>query len=154
MRKLIFMFDLEATIVDSWNSACPLYKKIGFINSFINNFMASNDGIHEEPIFGVFSFACDTQDEKQIARNLASHTGRKITDDDSLVPCWGDLEELVRFRVDLQKWEIVNLFGKDKMFDLWSRQFPDCDFILFDDCLPDKDSTTIRDGQMIRKIRV
>jgi hypothetical protein len=40
------------------------------------------------------------------------------------------------------------------MFDLWTRQFPDHDFILFDDCLPDKDSTTIRDGQTIRKIRV
>ena len=50
--------------------------------------------------------------------------------------------------------EIVNLYGKDKMFDLWTRQFPETDFILFDDCLPDKDSTTIRDGQMVRKIRV
>lgn len=154
MRELMVMFDLEATVIDSWNSGTPLPQKIDHMNRFINFFVESDQDKHTEPKFGVFSFAVDYHNEKDKARLFAAYTGREIEMDDKWIPCWKDLEDLLSLRGDIAKWEVVNFYGKGLMFDLWTRQFPDVDFILFDDVLPDKDSTTIRDSQMVRKIRV
>jgi len=104
------MFDLEATVIDSWNSGTPLPQK--------------NINIH----IGII-WSQNTLPPK------AKRNGGN-------------------YKADIPKWEIVNFYGKGLMFDLWTRQFPDVDFILFDDVLPDKDSTTIRDSQMVRKISV
>jgi hypothetical protein len=146
-RQTIIMFDLEQTIIDSWNSGCPLFKKITFMNNYINQL--SLDSIK----FGIFSFAIDLEHEKQEGINLASHINRNI--DPKFVTCWKELEDLCKFKTDsLQKWEIVNLFGKDGMFLLWSNQFPDFDFILFDDALNFKKQIIQRDGQTITMIRV
>lgn len=151
MRTTVVMFDLEATIVDSWNSGCPLLKKIAFMNNHINNIheLTKSDDIK----FGIFSFAIDHEHEKPKGISLASHIGRDI--DPKFVTCWKELEDLCNFRVDnLQKWELVNLFAKDGMFPMWANQFPDLDFILFDDSLQFKFQTIKRDGQTITMIRV
>jgi len=154
MRSTVFMFDLEMTIVDSWNSGCPLHKKIAFMNKYIQN-MLHNFVQKEldEVKFGIFSFAIDLEHEKQQGINLASHMGRDI--DPKFVTCWKELEDLCKFRVDnLQKWELVNLFAKDGMFPMWCNQFPQHDFVLFDDSLQFKNQTIKRDGQTITMIKV
>ena len=157
MRTTIVMFDLEATIVDSWHSGCPLLKKITFMNSHINNMLHEFERCDpedpEQMKFGIFSFAIDHEHEKQQGINLASHMGREI--DPKFVTCWKELEHLCSFRVDnLQKWELVNLFAKEGMFPMWCNQFPDLDFILFDDSLQFKKTILKRDGQTITMIKV
>lgn len=153
-RTLVVMLDLEQTIIDSWNSCMLLPRKIAEIKRHIKSHVSEHYAI---PIieYGIFSFAVDRQDEKAQARNIGTMAGFNLIDNDFFIPCWTELEELVGISSpSIQKWEIVNMFGKDKMFDLWTRQRPGVDFLLFDDCLPDKKSITVRDGQTITKIRV
>jgi hypothetical protein len=151
MRTTVVMFDLEGTIVDSWNSGCPLHKKIAFMNTFIN------DLEEKSPLnsikFGIFSFAVDHEHEKKHGIHLASFMHREI--DPKFVTSWKELEDLCKFRVDnLQKWELVDLFAKEGMFPMWCNQFPDLNFILFDDSLKFKKTVLKRDGQTIIMIKV
>lgn len=143
-RPLIIMFDLENTLIDSWHSGCILPKKINNINHQLNRilFVAAN---FSTPVdFGVFSFAIDNDHEKDHGRMMAQGAINRTINRD-FVPCFKDLENICRFQTDsLQKWEIVNLMGKDLMFPMWCHQFPDKDFILFDDALPQEKITLMR----------
>lgn len=151
MRPVIAMFDLENTIIDSWDSRVSLLYKINFINNWLNDFNDShNINISD---YGIFSFAVDNEFEKPQAIDILIDT-MHIKCDIKWVPSWKDLENILRFRADIQKWELVDLFGKDRMFPIYAAQFPDCDFILFDDTLAFKDQIIMRDGQMLRMIRV
>ena len=149
--SLIIMFDLENTLIDSWNSGCVLFKKVSFIKKKIKDLTKDTQ---DDVIFGVFSFACDLPNDKPKAIKHAEFA-TEVSIDPNFVVSWNELENLCKFRTDsLQKWEIVNLFGKHGMFDMWTREFPEHSFILFDDALPDKFNTMVRDNQTIIKVRV
>lgn len=138
MRPLVVMFDLEGTLINSWQGKSNLPSKIKFIKDKLNCFLTPSD-------FGIFSFAIDHEHEKPEAIIMAEGAiNRPINP--NLVPCFKELENIYRFQTDsLQKWEIVNLLGKDLLFPMWALQFPDKDFILFDDALPQKHIVLIRE---------
>lgn len=145
---LVICFDLENTLINSWNSGLPLDGKIEQIVGYLQ-------GLHMTQIeFGIFSFAVDFEHEKERAMELAKSC-LSVEINKEYVVCWKELEELCKFRTDsLEKWEIVNLFGKRGMFDKWTRQFPQHDFMLFDDDLDFRKEEIHRDGQLITLIKV
>lgn len=159
-RKLMIMFDLEQTLIDSWNSNTPLVSKIETIRHILNVFIMSNEPKYQmrDIEFGVFSFAVDTPEEGPIALKKAFRA-IEYKLNPNFCPCWQDLEKLIQIREGiLQKFEIINLYGKGAMFDLYTRQFPEYDFLLFDDALGDEQSNLerINKGEMqtIVKVRV
>jgi hypothetical protein len=149
------MFDLENTLIDSWNSKTPLLNKWEIIKNHINEHLLVYP--YESQDFGVFSFAVDLLHEKPKALAMASSVTQHIMNPD-FCPCWQDLEKLIDIRADLQKWEVVNLYQKAGMFDIYTREYPDLDFLLFDDCLPDAFNHMVRrtkdNVQSITKVRV
>ena len=154
-KKLMIMLDLEGTIVDSWGSRTPLPEKIKLINEKVTNMTYNGSFDYYEVGYGVFSFAVDTDQEKSLAREMAGHSGLPIHQHPKWTPCFRDLEAVCNFNVNvLQKWEIINLMGKDGMFLAWTREYPDVDFILFDDALPFQEMHLGRDGQLIQMISV
>lgn len=123
-QQLIVCFDLENTIIDSWNSGCPLKHKILGMHCDMSNL-----DIHD---YGIFSFAVDHPGEKEHALVLASFMNKKINP--KYVVSWDELEKLCGIS-SLQKWELINIYGKFNMFLKWTLQFPEYDFLLFDDAL-------------------
>ena len=156
-RTLMIMFDLENTLIDSWNSETPLPSKWETIKSQIDTHLLVYPYESKFIDFGVFSFAVDMPHEKPKALAMASSVTQYIMNPD-FCPCWQDLEKLIDIRVDIQKWEVVNLYQKAGMFDIYTRKHPDLDFLLFDDCLPDAFNHMIRRTkdhiQSITKVRV
>lgn len=140
-RPLIVMLDLEGTLIDSWNSGVPLNNKIKEIKRQINNI---NNVFNSIETYGIFSFAIDHEYEKTQGVAMATHATSLIFNP-NFVTSFDDLMQICRFQTDqLQKWEIVNLLGKDLMFPMWCLQFPDKDFMLFDDALPQETITLTR----------
>lgn len=136
MRKLVFCFDLENTLIDSWHSNTPLPSKIEHINRILQDSTDSIVHSYECFHYGIFSFAIDHKREKDQAIQMAQDVLFKDINS-KFVPCFDELMQLCRFDTDtLQKWEIVQLMGKDLIFPMWTLQFPEYDFWLFDDALP------------------
>ena len=134
MRQTVIMLDLENTIISSWNGRHVLDYKVLKIRKQINSLELKN------PVFGIFSTAIDNVPEKDIGFNIV----KRIMDVDvdcNFIPCFDELKDLV-CNDHLQKWEIMQLFGKEGLFDLYTKDFPDYDFVLFDDML-DYDFKTI-----------
>ena len=132
-NPLVIMFDLENTLVDNWNNGIPLDKKIKVIERKIEKL--KNEG-HEVIEYGIFSFAVDHAFEKDDAISMVNHIFPNLLIKEYYVPCFEDLKKLCNFNINaFQKWELVNLMGKEGMFSLWTEQFPDKDFFLFDDFL-------------------
>ena len=143
------MFDLENTLIDSWNSGTSLPHKWNHIKALLDTHLSFSDYPSAKVSFGVFSFAVDHPAEVPRAIELAEQT-TQYKMNPNLCPCIEDLEKLI-------SPGNINLYGKSHMFDLYTRQFPDADFILFDDALPDVFSTTTRNLpniQTITKYRV
>jgi hypothetical protein len=153
----MIMFDLENTLIDSWNSKTPLLNNWEIIKNHINEHLLIYPYESKFIDFGVFSFAVDLPHEKPKALAMASSVTQYIMNPD-FCPCWQDLEKLINVRVDLQKWEIVNLYQKAGMFDIYTREHPNLDFLLFDDCLPDASNHMTRHNkgyiQNVTKVRV
>jgi hypothetical protein len=135
----------------------PLLNKWEIIKNHINEHLLVYPYESEFVDFGVFSFAVDMPYEKPKALAMASSVTQHIINPD-FCPCWQDLEKLIDVRVDLQKWEIVNLYQKAGMFDIYTSRYPELDFLLFDDCLPDASNHMVRrtkdNIQSITKVRV
>ena len=143
-RPLVIMFDLENTLIDSWNSGVVLARKVLNIERQVNDIQITIMDSPHDTQFGVFSFAIDHEIEKNKGR-LFAEQAMKVNINPAFLPCFKDLENICRFQTDsLQKWEIVNLMGKDLMFPMWCHQFPDKDFVLFDDALPQERITLVR----------
>jgi hypothetical protein len=153
----MIMFDLENTLIDSWNSKIPLLNKWEIIKNHINEHLLVYLYGSEFIDFGVFSFAVDLPHEKPKALAMASSVTQHTMNPD-FCPCWQDLEKLIDIRADLQKWEVVNLYQKAGMFDIYTREYPELDFLLFDDYLPDAFNHMVRrtkdNVQSITKVRV
>lgn len=129
MRPLVVMFDLENTIIDAWGSGVPHLAKIRTINQKLSAV---------EPYvkaYGIFSYAIDFEHEKPQGISLAEFA-MHCHIDKQFVPCFKDLEACVPLdTAGLTKYDIVHVYGKSIMFPRYCNQFPDCDFILFDDAL-------------------
>lgn len=136
MRSLIVMFDLESTIINSWNSGVPYLSKIRTINQRLAT-------VHITAC-GIFSYAIDFEHEKPQGINLAEIAmGRPI--DRQFVPCYKELENCLPFDTgSLSKRDIVHIYGKSIMFPRYCLQFPGHDFILFDDALAFSEETIQR----------
>ena len=152
MRPLTVMLDLENTLIDSWHSGCVLSRKSAFVHNTIKKILPL------KPIanFGIFSFAIDNDKEIDHGIVLAQMALPEFPINKSWVVPFDKIEQLVKFGCcnDLQKWELINLFGKHDMFLKWAAQFPQNDFILFDDALPFNTETISRDKQVIDFFRV
>lgn len=135
----VIMFDLENTIISTWSNEAPLPHKIEKIYEYIRlQDLLLSAGV--DVFYGIFSFAVDHEGEKEKAKRIALNAlnDKNIVFDDRFITSFNDLEKILNTRVNtdsLQKWEIINVYSKDKMFPIYCDQFPNFDFILFDDAL-------------------
>jgi hypothetical protein len=144
-NKLVILLDLENTIIDSWSNPIPLPKKIKFIKSQI----ALKYKRH--PIFGIFSSAIDNEEEKIQAIRLTEQTV-DINIISIFVPSFKDMLDYLPFKSNaFQKWEIMNLLGKQGLFYHYTKSYPGHDFILFDDTV--EDEIILRENQKIETRR-
>lgn len=157
-QPLVLMFDLEQTLINSWGSGTPLPSKINFIKDWINNNVDPNFLLAT----GLYSFAIDNDFESpqgiRMADNIITNFNLPIpfVDKDWVFPfdkMGNILVEIADISVDLQKWELVNLFGKELSFPIITKKWPDHDFVLFDDMLS-TDSVIHRNDQTIRMVKV
>ena len=145
-NKLVILLDLENTIIDSWNNPIPLSKKIKFIKSQI-------PFIHERhPIFGIFSSAIDNEKEKSQAIRLTEEI-MNVKIEFTHVPSFKNMLDYLPYKSNaFQKWEIMNLLGKQGLFYHYTKSYPGYDFILFDDTV--EDEIILRENQKIETRRV
>lgn len=140
-RPLIVMLDLENTIVDTWCSQHPLMYK----QQDIYDRVQTLDGVTG---WGVFSYAVELPHEKATGLQIVRDNMPWLTQlptEERWCPCFRDLEKLLRLRMDsLEKWEIVDLYGKEIMLAKWARQFPEFNFALFDDTCLSPEAALIR----------
>lgn len=138
----IVMLDLENTLIDSWSSPEALPQKVAWIHDKLSEVASPLDS----DFIGIFSFAVSNKDEKDKALEMAKSAfdgldlSISFTDSKKFIVSFDEveksLEKFFKFKSDvLETWEIINLFGKEACFEAWSAQFPQFDFILFDDAL-------------------
>lgn len=141
INETVVMFDLEQTIIDTWRNGEPLISKLNNISYQL---------IHHYKDFlnwGIFSFACDNESEKSQAISMAKSAIEHCDNLKKLLipaplfcPSFEDLTKLPKIAVGLEKWELVNIYGKKIMFEMWAKQYAGKNFILFDDTLDDNES--------------
>ena len=152
LNETVVMFDLEQTIIDTWSNGVPL---ISNLNNISHQLVEYKDFLN----WGIFSFACDNELEKSQAISMAKsaieccdNLKQLLILEPVFCPSFEDLTKLPKVAVGLEKWELVNIYGKKIMFEIWARQHMDKDFILFDDTLED-DITTVTRRDTIMKCR-
>lgn len=156
LNETIVMFDLEQTIIDTWSNGEPLFQELRHISIHLSGYRAT---AKKKLNWGIFSFACDNELEKSQAISMAKYAINSSNEVELLLntepvfcPSFEDLTKLPKVAVGLEKWELVNIYGKKIMFEIWARQHMDKDFVLFDDTLED-DITTVTRRDTIMKCR-
>lgn len=139
-NETIVMFDLEQTIVDTWSNGVPL---ISNLNNISYQLVEYKDFLN----WGIFSFACDNESEKSQAISMAKsaieccdNLKQLLISAPLFCPSFEDLTKLPKVAVGLEKWELVNIYGKKIMFEMWTKQYAGKNFILFDDTLDGNES--------------
>lgn len=124
----VYMFDLEGTIIQSWNNRIPINKNI----SKIKNIISQNQKLNVK--YGIFSFAVEHDYEVQTGIDIIKkYVGLNV--DKDFVITVDNMKDMLSIHKDDYNTQLLifRCFGKQYLFQLFASQYPELDFTLFDD---------------------
>lgn len=132
LNPLIILFDLENTLVDSWENPIPLPSKIEYIRTILDSLTFGRS-----VTYGIFSTAIETIHEIQEGVAMAQQALPNLQFSLAWVPIYSDLTALCPVTGDLQKWEVMALIKKQGLIEAYTKlpNHRGNDFALFDDTL-------------------